>query len=271
MSLEQRTRSREIKSCCAATYSSDWLRLLVGDSMHPGGTELTQHLVSLLELRPESKVLDVAAGMGVSAVAVARTYGCQVTGIDLSSACIAAAWDEATRAGLAGRVSFDVADAESLPFEDCVFDAVLCECAFCTFPDKPGAAHEMARVLKPGGRLGLSDLAVRGELPADLKTLAAWVACIADARSESDYVALLESAGLLNQVTERHDDALARLVELIRGRLLTVRLLAGLNGFEIAGADLDQAAAMARTAESAVQDGILGYVLLSAVKPAQGD
>ena len=269
MSLEQLTPNQEIKSCCAAAYSSDWLRLLVGDSMHPGGTQLTQHLCSLLELGPESRVLDVAAGTGASAVAIARTYGCQVIGIDLSSACIAAARGEATRTGLAGRVSFDVADAESLPFEDCVFDAVLCECAFCTFPDKAGAAREMARVLKPGGRLGLSDLVVTGRLPADLKTLAGWVACIADARSVSDYVALLESAGLLNEVTERHDDALARLVELIRGRLLTMRLLVGLDRFEIAGADLDQAAAMARTAESAVHLGILGYVLLTAVKHAE--
>jgi ubiquinone/menaquinone biosynthesis C-methylase UbiE len=57
-------------------------------------------------------------------------------------------------------VSFQLADAERLPFDDC-FDAILYECAFCTFPDKRTAAQEFARVLKPSGRVGISDLTRR--------------------------------------------------------------------------------------------------------------
>jgi ubiquinone/menaquinone biosynthesis C-methylase UbiE len=64
---------------------------------------------------------------------------------------------------------------------------VICECAFCTFRDKSAAASEFARVLKPGGKVGLSDLTRSGILPAELDGLLAWVACIADARPISEY------------------------------------------------------------------------------------
>jgi len=149
MRLHDLTNGLEIKTCCSAVYGSDWARLLLGDSMHPGGIKLTERLGRLLELSPGSRVLDVAAGRGTSAWALARSFGCHVTGIDLSSACIDAARHEANDSGLAARLSFEVGDAEALPFDDGEFDAVICECAFCTFPDKVRAANEMARVLKP--------------------------------------------------------------------------------------------------------------------------
>jgi arsenite methyltransferase len=56
-------------------------------------------------------------------------------------------------AGLAARVSFTAGDAETLPYPETGFDAVVCECAFCAVPDKPTAATELARVLRPGGRV----------------------------------------------------------------------------------------------------------------------
>jgi arsenite methyltransferase len=143
---------------------------------------------------------------------------------------------------------------------------VICECAFCTFPDKRLAAAEMARVTRPGGRLGLSDLVRRTELPVELQTLAGWVACIADARRESEYIQVLEEAGFGKPQLEVHDNALIRLVEEIRGRLLGAALFAKLGKLDLAGADLDQATTIARASEAAVRKGQLGYVLLTAIK-----
>jgi ubiquinone/menaquinone biosynthesis C-methylase UbiE len=266
MTLPEVTTSQEIKACCAATYGSDWARLLVGDSMHPGGVELTKRLGHRLELSSGSRVLDVASGRGASAFALSRSFGCKVTGVDLSSVCVEAARNEAFRAGLGNHVNFEIGDAESLPHHEDEFDAVICECAFCTFPDKSRAALEMARVLKPGGRLGLSDLVRRGELPPALQTLAGWIACIADARPESAYVGYLESAGLRPDEVEIHDEALIGLIRQMRGRLLGARLMTRLRKVELPGTDLDQAMVMARAAESAVRSGLLGYVLITARK-----
>ncbi len=88
------------------------------------------------------------------------------------------------------------ATPNALTFEDASFDAVICECAFCTFPDKERAAAEFARVLRPGGRVGLSDLTRTGPLPDELEGLLAWVACIADARPVEEYAHFLTAAGI---------------------------------------------------------------------------
>jgi arsenite methyltransferase len=259
----------QIKSCCAAMYGSDWAHLLIGDSMHPGGAELTERLGDLLGLNPGSRVLDVASGRGASGLALSRRFGCQVTGIDLSPTCVEAARLEARRSGLVDQVRFEIGDAEELGFNDGEFDAVICECGFCTFPDKVQAAGEMARVLKPGGRIGLSDLVRRRELPPELQTLAGWFACMADAMSESEYVDCLETAGFRLQDFELHDDALTDLLQRVRGRLFAASVLAGIGAIDIRSADLDQATEIARAAESAVRAGSLGYVLMAAIKKSE--
>lgn len=82
--------------------------------------------------------------------------------------------DAAAAKGLGRRVRFERGDAERLPFDDALFDAIICECAFCIFSDKPTAAHEFARVLKSGGRVGISDLTrAAGELSPEVETLLA--------------------------------------------------------------------------------------------------
>jgi arsenite methyltransferase len=266
MSAPELATSLEIKACCASIYGSDWARLLIGDSMHPGGLELTERLGQLLELGPGSRVLDVAAGRGASALTLARRFECEVVGIDLSQANVELARSEADRSGLAGQASFEVGDAEALPLADAEFDAVICECAFCTFPNKERAASEVARVLKPGGRLGLSDLVRRGDLPPELHSLAGWVACIADARPESEYISYLELAGFGRARVEVHDQELADLARQIRIRLLTAAVVNRLGRLELTGVDLDAAGALARSAELAIRDGRLGYVALTATR-----
>ena len=261
MSAEPGLDRTAIKACCAAIYGSELARLLVGEVMHPGGIALTVRLGARLGLEPRDRVLDVAAGRGVSARALAGRFGCQVVGIDLSDTNVAAA-----RRDTAGgeRIEFDVGDAESLDFDDGEFDAVICECAFCTFPDKKRAAREMARVVKPGGRVGIADLVRRGELPAALQTLSAWVACIADARTESEYLAHLQQAGFVELSLELHDHALAELAKQVRLRLLTAAIFERFGKLELPAGALASAVELVREAEQAISTGSLGYVLISA-------
>lgn len=256
--------NQEIKACCAAVYESDWARLLLGDSFHPGGQALTERMGILAGLEPGKRVLDVAAGAGASALYLAERFGCQMVGIDYGRESVAAATLAAAEAGLSGQVQFELGDAESLPFEDGSFDAVINECAFCTFPDKRTAAAEMARVLRPGGRLGLSDLTRSGPLPAELDGLLAWIACIADAQPLEHYVNYLETAGLTIEQTEAHDEALSQTVSDVRGKLLGAELLVKLKKIDLPGADFDQAKTIARNAAEAVREGKLGYALIVA-------
>ncbi|OKI46414.1 class I SAM-dependent methyltransferase [Micromonospora sp. CB01531] len=257
----------EAKACCAATYGSDVVALLLGGSYHPGGPALTRRLADRLDLRAGEIVLDVASGRGTTARALATEYAVDVTGVDLSDANVALATDTAQTAGLADRIRFRVADAERLPVDAQSIDVVVCECAFCTFPDKPAAAAEFARVLRPGGRLGITDVTVNAErLPPKLAGLGAWIACVADARPLDGYAALLRGAGLTVTYTERCDDAMVAMIDQIEARLALVRMAARAQA-EAVGMDFDRAPAVLAAARAAVADHVLGYALLTAVKP----
>ena len=271
--------SDALKSCCAAAYEHEWARLLLGDSLHPGGLALTERLGELLDLPAGATVLDVACGRGASAVHLARRFEWQVVGVDLGAANLKAASDAAAGAELSDRARFVRGDGERLPVADGVFDAVISECALCTMPDKPSAVAEFARVLRPGGVVGIADLTRGGELPAELSTLLGWVACVADARPLEDYVALLGDSGLEPRATERHDAALAALVGDVRKKLLGAEVMARLGRLPVDAADLAgypgmrenlaTAKRLARVAEGAVRDGTLGYGIVVATAPGR--
>ncbi len=257
-----------IKACCAALYASDWARLLLGETFHPGGLALTERLGQLLGLGPGDTVLDVAAGRGASAVHLARIFDCRVVGVDYSAANVEAAAVAAAEAGLEHLTTFVQGDAERLAVGDARFDAVICECAFCTFPNKSAAAREIARVLRPGGRLGLADLTRQGPLPEELSTLPAWIACVAEACSVDEYAAYL-AEGFALRAIERHDEALLALVRDVRAKLLGIELVAKLQRRELPSAEVEQARALARSADAAVRAGRLGYAILLASRVAR--
>jgi arsenite methyltransferase len=256
--------SAELKSCCAAVYQSDFARMLLGDSFHPGGQRLTARLGEQLGLGPGVRVLDVASGKGESAIFVARQFGCHVVGVDFGPQNVGKANLTAAAAQVDHLVSFVEGDAERLDFPDARFDAVICECAFCTFPDKRAAASEFARVLRPEGRIGMSDLTRSGPLPPDLDGLLAWIACIADARPVGEYAGYLEGAGFDVTTIEAHNEALAEMARDVQGRLLGIEIMARLKKLDLPGADFEQAKRLARAASNAIREGLLGYSLIAA-------
>jgi arsenite methyltransferase len=258
---------QEVKACCAAVYQSEWARLLLGESFHPGGTALTEHLGAALHLSPGQRVLDVAAGQGTSAIHLAQHFGCTVLGIEYGQAAVERATQAAQAAGVAHLVMFEQGDAEALPVPSASFDAVLCECAFCTFPSKATAASEFVRVLAPGGRVGLSDLTRTGEMPVELQGRLSWIACLADAQPLERYIEYLTGAGLTIQRVEQHDQALFELVRAIQGKLLGTELLAKLHKITLPGGiDLEQAKAMANAAVTAIRARQFGYAVVTATK-----
>ncbi len=260
------TTAEEIKSCCAQLYEQDFVRILLGDSFHPGGLDLTTQLGRAMGLKPELRVLDVASGTGTSALHITKTFGCEVVGVDYGKENVRVANEEAARRGLSDRVRFEHGDSERLPFGDTSFHAIVCECAFCTFPDKAVAAGEFYRVLGPGGRVGLGDITRSDTLAAELRSLMAWVACIADAQPVAGYQERLTAAGFRMDSVTPHDDALTEMVNQIRGKLLGLEIAVGLKKIDLPEVDFTSAKNMARAALEAISRGQLGYALLTATR-----
>jgi ubiquinone/menaquinone biosynthesis C-methylase UbiE len=129
---------------------------------------LAQELVDAVELRPGSRVLDVATGTGHVALEAARRF-CTVTGIDYVAGLVDIASRRAQAEGL--DIDFRVADAEALPFDDDAFDGVLSAIGVMFTADHDRAAGELVRVCRPGGRIGLASWTPSGFVGQMLKTV----------------------------------------------------------------------------------------------------
>lgn len=259
-----KNEGREVKICCATFYQSDLVRMLLGDVLHPGGLDLTCHLGEVIGLGQKDCVLDIACGRGVSAVYLAKHFGCHVTGLDYGAENIATAEAHASTQGVSRLTTFCQGDAEGLPFEDDVFDVVISECSFCTFTNKGRAASEMARVLRPDGRLGLTDVTVSGSLPKDIQSMLAWVACVAGATTPEVYLSQLQEAGFTSFSIEDQQDALLEMVNDVQRKLLGVELAIGLGKLDLGEFDLSEAKRLARRAAELIENGQIRYTLIAA-------
>ncbi|MBV8069283.1 MAG: class I SAM-dependent methyltransferase, partial [Acidobacteriaceae bacterium] len=128
-------------------------------------TQESNEIPQLLQIRPESRVLEIGCGSGRYALRVAEQTRCRLIGLDVNSHGIRNAKEIASRMRLDSLVRFEECDASHrLPFSDARFDAVFSNDVLCHIPGRPAVLTELARVLKPGGRLLFSDALVIGGL-----------------------------------------------------------------------------------------------------------
>jgi len=166
--------------------------------------------VPLLALRPGETVVDLGAGAGMDAFLAAPLVGPsgKVIGVDMTPAMLEKARAFAASSG-ATNVEFREGRLESLPVDDASADAVTSNCVINLVPDKAAVFREIARVLKPGGRLVVSDIVLDGELPdAVARDVTAYVGCIGGAVRRETYFALLAEAGLGRTTVYRDIDYL---------------------------------------------------------------
>jgi len=135
------------------------------DQFHTRGLAATTELARLAGITVDMSVLDVGSGVGGPARFLAATYGCRVTGVDLSEPFVDAARYLTARAGLSGEVSFQTASALELPFDDGRFDAVLLQHVAMNISDRARLYREIRRVLKTGGRFATYDVVSNGTEP----------------------------------------------------------------------------------------------------------
>jgi SAM-dependent methyltransferase len=152
---------------------------------------------ALAELHPGEVVLDLGSGGGIDVLLSARRVGPggKAYGLDMTDEMLALARENQRKAGV-DNVEFLRGEIEAIPLADNTADVVISNCVINLSADKAGVLREAFRVLKPGGRFAVSDVVVRGEVPAEVRrSMELWVGCIAGALSENDYRRLLAEAG----------------------------------------------------------------------------
>lgn len=156
--------------------------------------------VAIAGLKPEDTVLDLGAGGGLDCFLAAQKVGekGRVIGVDMTPEMIDKARENAENGGYRN-VEFRLGEIEHLPVADNAVDVIISNCVINLAPNKEEVMKEAYRVLKPGGRIAISDLALRGELPKKIKeNMAAYVSCVAGAIHVDDYRKAVQSAGFKN-------------------------------------------------------------------------
>jgi sarcosine/dimethylglycine N-methyltransferase len=135
------------------------------DQFHTLGLAATAELAKLAGIAADMSVLDVGSGVGGPARFLAATYGCRVTGVDLSQPFVDAARYLTERTGQSGQVSFQTDSALDLPFDDGLFNAALLQHVAMNISDRARLYREIRRVLKPGGRFATFDVVLNSGEP----------------------------------------------------------------------------------------------------------
>lgn len=195
------------------------LQAEMGFTKHMGGSKATEELIGLchIYIDKDTYVLDVGCGVGMSACYIAKKYGCNVVGVDVRGEMIARSNERAEREGVEGRVEFRVADAQNLPFEDALFDAVISESVTAFPEDKREAVREYVRVAKPGGYVGLNETTwIKIPTPTEVVEYVFRSAGGCKPETSDGWKELLEGSGLSDVVVRTYKFPIGQFVSDIR-------------------------------------------------------
>ncbi len=187
--------------CCStesSLYPQDLLATL------PEGESIVSYgcgdPITLASLQPGQTVLDLGSGAGIDCFFAAKKVGetGRVIGVDMTPEMIERATASAKRMDLQN-VEFRQGYLEDLPVEANTVDVIISNCVINLSPDKAKVFAEAFRVLKPGGKLAVSDIVTDGPLPQSIKqSLSAWAGCVAGAVEASEYIGMMERVGFTN-------------------------------------------------------------------------
>jgi len=193
------------KSCCGNTDSAQEISRSIGYSEEelkavPDGANLglgCGNPIALASLKEGEVVLDLGSGAGFDCFLAAKQVGStgKVIGVDMTAEMLDRARENA-RKGEFGNVEFRLGEIENLPVGDNQVDIIISNCVINLSPNKRRVFQEAFRVLRPGGRLMVSDIVLLRDLPEEIKSsVAAYVGCVAGATTKKDYLETIRAAG----------------------------------------------------------------------------
>ena len=202
----RQVRETNSAACCSSAFSCcDPITTNLYDEVQKTGLPASAVLASLgcgnptalIELQQGQTVLDLGSGGGIDVLLSAKRVGPtgKAYGLDMTDEMLELARQNQAKARV-GNAEFLKGEIENIPLPDSTVDVVISNCVINLSANKAGVLQEVFRVLKPGGRFAVSDIVVRGEVPADIRrSVELWVGCVAGALQESEYRTLLAAAG----------------------------------------------------------------------------
>ena len=203
--LAKGTSCCDVTTCCGPSSETSYAKMIgysdeelkgLPDSV-TGTVAGCGNPIALAELREREVVLDLGSGGGIDAFLATKKVGPKgkVIGVDMTEEMVQLAKENAEKMKTEN-VEFRLGEIEKLPLEDDMIDVVISNCVINLSPDKDKVFGEAFRVLKPGGRMLISDIVTQGELPNEIReNLEMWAACVAGALDEKVYLQKIMNAG----------------------------------------------------------------------------
>lgn len=182
--------------------------------------------VALATLKEGETVLDLGSGGGIDVFLASKKVGTtgKVIGVDMTEAMVERAKATASKHGYMN-VEFRLGEIEALPLEDESVDVVISNCVINLAPNKLKVFQEAYRVLRPNGRLFVSDLVTQGELPENVRSsFDAWAGCIAGALEKSDYLTKIAGAGFENVKVVSQKPYIVEVSQELRGKIVSIQV-----------------------------------------------
>ncbi len=203
--LAKGTSCCDVSTCCGPSSRTSYAKMIgYSDEELKGLPDSVERTVAgcgnptaLADLGEGEVVLDLGSGGGIDAFLAAKKVGPKgkVIGVDMTEEMIQLAKENAEKMR-AENVEFRLGEIENLPAEDEMVDVIISNCVINLSPDKDKVFTEAFRVLKPGGRMLISDIVTQGELPNEIReNLEMWAACVAGALDEKEYLQKIRNAG----------------------------------------------------------------------------
>ncbi len=214
------------KQAKAMGYSNKEIQSIPEDAIYGLGCG---NPTALAEISSGETVLDLGSGGGIDVFLASQKVGNDgmVIGVDMTSEMVEMAENNA-REGEYKNVEFKLGEIENLPIEDGSIDLIISNCVINLTPDKSVAYNEAFRVLKPGGRILVSDLVTEGHIPEEIrKNFQAWTECIAGAMKKQDYLDVIADAGFKDvEIVEARYYTEPKMDERLVGKIVSLQIKA---------------------------------------------
>jgi arsenite methyltransferase len=215
-----------IQQAKAAGYSTDEIKSIPEEAIFGLGCG---NPTALAEIKKDETVLDLGSGGGMDVFLAANKVGEQgkVIGVDMTEDMVRTALKNAKIGGYEN-VEFKLGEIENLPIEDNSIDVIISNCVINLTPDKSVAYKEAFRVLKPGGRILVSDLVTDGDIPDEIRSsFQAWSECIAGAMKIGDYLETIKEAGFMDvEIVEAHYFTEPNMDIRLEGKIISIQVKA---------------------------------------------
>ena len=215
-----------VEQAKAAGYSAEEIKSIPEEAIFGLGCG---NPTALAEINEGETVLDLGSGGGIDVFLAANKVGDhgKVIGVDMTEEMVKTAKENAEK-GRYSNVEFRLGEIENLPVEDNSVDVIISNCVINLTPNKLIAFMEAFRVLKPGGRILISDLVTIGNLPDEIrKSFEAWSNCIAGAMEKDDYLDTIKEAGFSDiEIVEAHFYTEPEMNVLLEGKILSIQVKA---------------------------------------------